>query len=218
MRSSSGGRSGSRAPGSGISLRTRRVRISTSPLLPHKRLAGHRLGEHDAHRVDVGAAVRVHPGGLLRRHVRDLALEDTGLRLLGLVRRLGDAEIDDLHLAIVGEEHVLRVDVAVHDLERRAGVILQVVRVLERREDLADHPQVHRAGEGAVAELLAPPDHALERAALEVLHRHEVAPVLLADLVRLHDVRVMPGGRRGAPRRETSRGTWARRPDPASAP
>ena len=71
---------------------------------------------------------------------------------------------------------------------------LQVVRVLERGEHLADHPQVHGAGEGAVAQLLAAADHSLERAPLEVLHRHEVAALLLPDLVGLHDVRVVQAG------------------------
>jgi hypothetical protein len=39
-----------------------------------------------------------------------------GLALLELARRLGEAEVDDLHLAVLRDEHVGRRHVAVHDL------------------------------------------------------------------------------------------------------
>jgi hypothetical protein len=81
-------------------------------------LARRGLPEQHAHREDVGAAVDALAARLLGRHVRDLALEHAGARLRGRVERLGDAEIDDLHLAVVGHEDVLRGDVAVHDAER----------------------------------------------------------------------------------------------------
>ena len=56
---------------------------------------------------------------LLGRHVRDLALEHAGARLERRVHRLRDAEVDDLHLAVVGDEDVVRGHVAVDDAERR---------------------------------------------------------------------------------------------------
>ena len=75
-------------------------------------LAGDRPPENYADGVDVGPAIdlRLRSAGaeLLRRHVGHLALDDPCARHAGRVGRLGDAEIEDLDDAVVGDENVLR--------------------------------------------------------------------------------------------------------------
>ncbi len=64
-------------------------------------LAGEQLVEHDAEGEDVAAPVERQAAHLLGRHVAELALEDAGLGLARLAGRLGDAEVDELDLALV---------------------------------------------------------------------------------------------------------------------
>ncbi len=59
-------------------------------------LAGGQLPEHDAEREDVGATVDRLAAHLLRRHVRELALERAGARVGHARAELRDAEVDDL--------------------------------------------------------------------------------------------------------------------------
>ncbi|HEU4406207.1 MAG TPA: hypothetical protein VFS43_13160 [Polyangiaceae bacterium] len=81
-----------------------------------------------------------------------------------------------------------------HDAERRAVEVGQLVRVVQPRQRLGQDEQVQRQRQGL------PPhagEDAVERLALEVLHR-QVRPLpRLADLVGLHHVRVVQ------PRRQT---------------
>ena len=161
--------------------------------LPHAP-AGERLPEHHARGEDVGARVDLLPARLLRRHVRDLAFEDAGARLLCRVRGLGDAEVDDLHLPLERDEHVLRAHVAVHDAERRPVEVGELVRVLEAGEQLAEDLQLHVRRERRAGGRRPSPD-AIERATVQVVHRHEVAIAFVPDLVRLDDVRVVEARR-----------------------
>jgi hypothetical protein len=104
-------------------------------------------------------------------------------------RRLGDAEVDDLDLAFVRDEDVLRRAVAVDDLEGAAQRVALLVRVVETLEDLGDDEARHRHRDlllqlaRAVLELeqiLAP----------DVLHRDEVSALGAAELEDLADVRM----------------------------
>ena len=74
---------------------------------------------------------------LLRGEVRRRAEQRAGLGGV-VVQQLGDAEVRQLHVAGGGEEHVGRLDVAVHDPDG--------VRGRERLRKLARHPQ--RLGHG----------------------------------------------------------------------
>ena len=77
---------------------------------------GDRLDEHEAERVDVGLAVHRLALGLLGRGVAGRA-EHCALRLgpgrLG--EGAGQAEVGDAEAAVVAEEQVGRLDVAVHE-------------------------------------------------------------------------------------------------------
>ena len=117
----------------------------------------------------------------------------------GAAGRLRDAEVDDLHLTFVGDEDVLRGDVPMDDLERATVVVGELVGVMEAGEgvhhdhhlvlgrDRRDLPVLHALG-GPVLD-------AVERLAVEVLHRDEVLLRDLADLVGLDDVRMVEARR-----------------------
>jgi hypothetical protein len=96
-------------------------------------LGSHGLPQHHAHAEDVGSRVHCLETGLLGRDVRQLALEHATLRGGRCPGRLRDAEVDDLHLAVVGYEHVLRAHVAVDYRERRAVEVAQRMRVVQAR-------------------------------------------------------------------------------------
>ena len=97
-------------------------------------------------------------------------------------RQLGQPEVEDLGLPAPGDEDVGRLDVPVNDPFGVRG--LQTVGHLERhREDLV-HPQP------------LPEDALLQRLALEQLHRNEVLPLMLVDVVDGADVRMIQGGGR----------------------
>jgi hypothetical protein len=84
------------------------------------------------------------PGGLLRGHVGELALDGAGLRLRRGPGGLGDAEVDDLDVPVVGDEDVVGADVAVHHLQRRAIEVAQLVGVVQPRQHAAEHLEVQQ--------------------------------------------------------------------------
>ena len=88
-------------------------------------------------------------------------------------------------MVVVVEQDVGRLDVAVHEAAP--------VRRVERAGDLAEQRQRARRANEAVAL-----EQRLQIAALDVAHRQEELPVLLAGLVDRDDVRVVERG--GEPR------------------
>ena len=144
--------------------------------------------EKRSDRASIAAPLR-----LLGRHERDLALDDAGGGLLALALRLGDAEVGQLHLALLADEHVVRADVAVDDAQRLAVAAL-AVRVGERAADLGDDVEAERGREdhrrrvGALEDLLEVP-------AVDQLQHQEVAPRRDAEVQHLHDVAVLEGHR-----------------------
>jgi hypothetical protein len=151
-----------------------------------------RAGEHvvheRAHRIEIAARVDLVAADLLRRHeVRradDLgALGDRGRRLILLWRaELGEAEVEHLReVAAVGrarDQHVLRLEIAVHDAE--------VVRFGERAADLVEQRRRARPRQRAVAA------HDLaEILAAHVLHDQVQRALRLPEVEDLHRVRVV---------------------------
>src|SRR5262249_45447751 len=102
------------------------------------------LEENDARRVDVGAAVDGHPPRLLRRHVRELALDDAFLLLD--VARAGDAEIGELDRPVPRDEDVLRRNVTVDDALLLAVLIGLAMGVVEPATDLLHHVRREAVG------------------------------------------------------------------------
>ena len=130
--------------------------------------------EQDAERVEIGALIEALAEQLFGGHVVDRA---------GRVMRLGDgqragriepremfreAEVEDLHDAVVGHEDVGRLDVAVHDEAR--------VRALQAFGHL--HGDVEDARRLALSAREPP----LHRLALEQLHDDERAAAVVADV------------------------------------
>ena len=113
-------------------------------------LAREHLPKNDPHAKDVGPAIDDVAARLLRRHIGDFALQDSDLCRRFSGRRFGDAEVDDLHFAVVSDEDVVRADVAMNDAERRAVVIRELVRVVQPRErvghDLGRDVRVEQIG------------------------------------------------------------------------
>ncbi len=80
-----------------------------------------------------------------------------------------------------------------HEAERLAVEAGELVRVIERRQDVAQDRQRHALGKAAArAEAL---DDVIKRAPFEVLHGDEVAAVRFVDVVGLHDIRVIEARR-----------------------
>ena len=143
---------------------------------------GQQLVEDDPGRVEVrrlvdGGAARLLGGEVLRR-------ADDRARLGHLAGGAGarDAEVHHLDAALAVDDHVVRLDVAVHDPVP--------VREAQRREDLARvvdrDPERRRA---------ARDEQLLQRPALDVLHRDVVGALGVAAVVDRDDVRMRePGG------------------------
>ena len=146
--------------------------------------AGEHLVEHDAEGEHVRRRGDFGADQLLRSHVADRAhgharagAHERGCIFAPVLAELGQAEIENLRVAVRRDDHVLRLDVAVDD----AGL----VRGGQGRGDLcADFDDVgdrHRAAANALA----------ERLAIDHLHGDEAKVVMRADLVDVSDVRVM---------------------------
>ena len=177
-----------------------------------KAAPGAELEEDDAQGEDVAARVKRLAARLLRGHVRQLALHLAGTRVgqrpggddagdeagvtadarVGIVGQpgLGDAEINDLHIAGEGHENVLRRDVPVHDREGHPVEVSLFVRVGEARGSADADGEGMLQGE--VPHVLRA-HRAHDRAKVfpvDVLHRDEVLALGLADVERRHDVGV----------------------------
>ena len=139
------------------------------------------LVEHDAERVDVGLPVDVVAERLLGRDVvRRAEHAAVGGQPL-LLQRAGDAEVGDLGGALLVDEDVLRLDVAVDDAARVRGA--ERAGDLDRVGDrLVDRQAPHAA------------DPLLERLALDVLEDDVGPAVLLARVDHADDVRVVELG------------------------
>jgi hypothetical protein len=161
---------------------------------------GDALVEEAAEREEVAPRVDVFAGGLLGAHVGEFALELPRACVLdarGLERTtgLGDAEVGDLDLALVGEEHVLRRHVAVHDAQGDVVLVAAAVGVVEPLRHLARdvHARLEREGEGEPARAREERGHVEP---VHELHRHEVrarvagAGLRDAEVEHLDDVRV----------------------------
>jgi hypothetical protein len=98
--------------------------------------------------------------------------------------RVCSAEIEHLHAAIGGHHHVGGLEVPVDDAFSMRG-----------RERIRDG---RRNGEQTIDREAALRNHAVERLALDQLHREEVDAVGLFDRMERHDVRMIERG--GGPR------------------
>ncbi len=102
---------------------------------------------------------------------------------------LGEAEVDDLHLPVLGDEHVGRRHVAVDDVERLPVGAAHLVGVGEALADLGGDEAGGLDGEALPAGLHVL-DDLLEIGAVDVLHHDEVGVLADADVEDLGHVGV----------------------------
>ena len=166
-----------------------------------------------AEREHVAAPIERLAAALLGRHVRELALERAGAGLgAARARRARDAEVEQLDAAVVGDEHVraarrrgARCRAACR--RRHAARARSAARRRRRSRSRARARAAARSPRcvGRAHQLPARPRRARYSIAKKYCRRRP------ADVVDLHDVRVMQRAPRGAPRRGTSPRTRRRR-------
>ena len=138
--------------------------------------AGQQRVQHDAERIDVGAHVGLRTADLLGRHRPRSAgnLAEARQALLA-VERTRDAEVHDLHLAVVRQHDVGGLDVAVHD-----AALMRMLDAVERAPKDAQRPlDRHRA---------AAADELVERDSRHVLHDHELLVAFVQERMDARDV------------------------------
>ena len=147
-------------------------------------LAGKHLVGHDAERVDVAAGIRDAPRDEFGGEVGDRAEQGLpGGRVV--VDGPGESEVADLDAAVVGQENVLRLEIAMHDS--------RFVRGGEAREHRLE--DVHRLLTGEPAVVL---EQVAQSDAGQVFHDQIGHIGILALVVDVDHVRVRePGGRAG---------------------
>ncbi len=106
------------------------------------------------------------------------------------VARAGDAEVDDLHGAVPGDQDVLLRDVAVDDTQRLSELVGLSMRVVQAFGDLLHGvgAQAERKGDLLLRRLL---QQAQEIHSLDVLHGQEVGFAHGAEVEDLDDVGVI---------------------------
>lgn len=138
-----------------------------------RRVTGEHLEEHDADGVDVSACVRLTARDDLGGEVGDRAEQGAGARGRRLGHRPGKAEVADLDRALGCDQHVLGLDVTVHQPHPVGGG--------ERIEHPLGDGQGLTEAEGTIAR-----DLGAQRPAAHVLHR-QVAEVAVGALVQHGD-------------------------------
>ncbi|CAM4527441.1 hypothetical protein COEX109129_41800 [Corallococcus exiguus] len=161
----------------------------------HGQPAAQQLIQHHAGGPDVRARIHVLSARLLWREEEVLALHHAGCRLEATQQlRLGDAEVDDLDLALVADEHVVRRDVAVDDAQLLAAAVRARVRVVQAPAHLHRDEDRHGDGQRRKPAAHRALEHLVERLAVDELHGEEVLALHLPEVEDLGDVAV---GQRG---------------------
>ena len=134
--------------------------------------------------------IRGQPICLLGAHVLELALQHAVARLVRVGPRLGDSEIDDLHVCFVGYQDVARRHIAMNDsvgtaLHVRLGMgVVQALGGL-----LGDERDEPRRQVRSLASELA--ENVPDVFAIYTLHGDEVVVEMAAEVVHPHHVRML---------------------------
>ena len=171
------------------------LKISARRVPGEGETARRHLVEHDPQREQVAPRVQPLSARLLRGHVRHRPqrrsrsrqeLRRRDLRAHDLVhhlgRHLGQAEVQELRLSAVGDEHVRGLEVPVED-PRRMGRLQRIRELRPKLQHPVDGQRPFR-------------HHGLQRPALHPLHGDEGLPFVLAEVVHDADVRMVERGGR----------------------
>ena len=131
-------------------------------------LADQHFAENRSEREKIGAMVEVFAGDLLRREIRELALEPA-VRGSAFLLDARDAEVAELHLAAHRQVDVRGGHVAVHDAKRLAIFVGDRVDGGERFGDLSNDEERELERQGAIVGIEAA-QQSVEVDALDVLH------------------------------------------------
>ena len=152
--------------------------------------AGAELPEARGERVDVGPPVEVPAGDLLGGDVAERAAHLARRGARDPARRPGNAEVEQLYLAVDRQHDVGRTDVAVDHAERVAVAVAASVRVRERLADAEDDVERHLERD-ALAQLASAIQDRAQIAAVNVLVGDVVRARDVADVDHLGDPRVV---------------------------
>ena len=159
--------------------------------------SGEQLVEHDACGVHVAARVGHALLDLLRRQVGGGAHEcaGAGQALVGLLHRAGQPEVGHLHPAVLGDEDVLGLDVAVHHARLVGGAQRGQDRGHRLQGVLRTQPTLllEQVAQGLTRNVLHGQEHVSRVLAL-VEDLHHVGVGELGDRVRLVDEALHEGG------------------------
>ncbi len=145
--------------------------------------------EQDTGGEDVRPSIHFVAAQLLRRHVGDLALDLAGARRLDQPTcGLGYAEVHELGHALVRHQHVVRRYVTVHETERLAVVVAELVRCVQSATYLAGDAHGCRERHPPLPRGCA--QDQVERLAVDPLHHEVEQTVLLAQVQDLRHVRM----------------------------
>ena len=152
--------------------------------------ARQQLVKNDSQREEVGAPVQRLPPNLLRRHVRELAFDCTGLCLVGARGRFCHTKIDQFDLTVLADQDVLWGRVPMNQIDRSSTRIREGVSVVQSSTRIGYDSRGRRRLEPA-ALLQARVQDDLEIVALDVLHGDVVIAARLTQVVDLYDMRVL---------------------------
>jgi hypothetical protein len=152
-------------------------------------LAEEQFEQDDAEGEDVGAAVDGLTAGLLGGHVAIFALHEAGLGERGRAG-VGDAEVAELHGALVREQHVGGRDVAVDDFEGSALVVEALVGVVEGAGELAEQVG-DDDGRHGLARALRRREEQTQVGPVDVLHDEQEGRPVGLEAVHLNEVGVV---------------------------
>jgi len=146
---------------------------------------GHRLIQHRCERIQVGPRRHLLAQGLLWRHIQQRARLRAGRAVEPIVARLphvGQAEIGQLEMAFLGDQDVLRLDVAMDDVAR--------VECFQRMAHVRRNSEQRRTVERA-----AFAHQVVQIPTRQVFHDQEDGIPLLPQRERRHDIRMVEAGR-----------------------
>ena len=149
--------------------------------------AGHHLVYQNANGEDIRSMIDFKAVRLLRRHVGHFAFDHPGSGVGYAAGGFGDAEIDDLDLAVIGQKDILGAHITVNDVEQMPLQILHVMGIIQPRTDADRNMQRIFQAQGH-ASLFGNLEDRFEILAEKVFHGDEIALIQSPEIIYLNDV------------------------------
>jgi hypothetical protein len=156
-------------------------------------LADQHFGGHHREREQIAAPIDLIAARLLGRDVADFSLELAGDGVTRRVAAVVDAEVGNLHLPDLADEHVVRSDISVHEVERAAPRIASRMQEREPAQNFSQNEQHGPEVDGAMS-FEQSVDEIAAREPVHELERHEQASIDLSKIENFDNVRVRQAG------------------------